>query len=305
MRRSILVVAVVITAILVASSAAAYAKQSGTTSPDTTSPDTSTSDTNTSDTTGPITSQNHSWGGYHWARTSNPFTVKVGDNVSSNWDTYLGSTSTDWSESTVLDAPIVPGKAINKRCSATAGQIEVCNGKYGNNGWLGIASIWLQSGTNHIAQGTTKINDTYFNQAKYNNPNEKQHVMCQEVGHDFGLDHQSEDGTSLNTCMDYFSNTGTNSESTQSTHPNQHDYDELITIYSHVDSTTTIGASAASKGRSGDNETGDGPPAWGKEVFRSSDGKASLYEKDLSNGQKKVTHVTWTDEQAEKRGQQA
>jgi hypothetical protein len=28
----------------------------------------------------------HWWGGYHWARTSNPFTLKVGDNVSSTWD---------------------------------------------------------------------------------------------------------------------------------------------------------------------------------------------------------------------------
>ena len=25
----------------------------------------------------------HSWGAYHWARTSNPFTVKLGTNVSS------------------------------------------------------------------------------------------------------------------------------------------------------------------------------------------------------------------------------
>lgn len=25
---------------------------------------------------------NHSWSGYHWARTSNPFTVTLGDNVS-------------------------------------------------------------------------------------------------------------------------------------------------------------------------------------------------------------------------------
>jgi hypothetical protein len=32
---------------------------------------------------------NHSWGGYHWARTSNPFTLKLGDNVSSEWDSYL------------------------------------------------------------------------------------------------------------------------------------------------------------------------------------------------------------------------
>ena len=35
---------------------------------------------------------NHSWGGYHWARTANPFTLKLGDNVSSAWDAYLGTT---------------------------------------------------------------------------------------------------------------------------------------------------------------------------------------------------------------------
>jgi hypothetical protein len=28
-------------------------------------------------------SANHSWGSYHWARTSNPFNLKLGDNVSS------------------------------------------------------------------------------------------------------------------------------------------------------------------------------------------------------------------------------
>ncbi len=27
-------------------------------------------------------SANHSWNGYHWARTANPFTIKLGDNVS-------------------------------------------------------------------------------------------------------------------------------------------------------------------------------------------------------------------------------
>lgn len=31
-------------------------------------------------------SANHSWGTYHWSRTSNPFTLKVGDNVTANWD---------------------------------------------------------------------------------------------------------------------------------------------------------------------------------------------------------------------------
>ena len=27
----------------------------------------------------------HSWGSYHWARTSNPFNLKLGDNVTSCW----------------------------------------------------------------------------------------------------------------------------------------------------------------------------------------------------------------------------
>ena len=46
----------------------------------------------------PLTaSANHSWGGYHWARTANPFTLKLGDNVTSTWDSYLATTSSDWS----------------------------------------------------------------------------------------------------------------------------------------------------------------------------------------------------------------
>ena len=32
-----------------------------------------------------VTYANHSWGGYHWARTSNPFTLEVGNNLSSNY----------------------------------------------------------------------------------------------------------------------------------------------------------------------------------------------------------------------------
>src|SRR6266567_7362536 len=32
----------------------------------------------------------------HWARTANPFTIKLGDNVSSAWDSYLAVASSDW-----------------------------------------------------------------------------------------------------------------------------------------------------------------------------------------------------------------
>jgi len=94
------------------------------------------------------------------------------------------------------------------------------------------------------------MNDTYFNTATYNNPNERQHVVCQEVAHTFGHDHQSTSGASLNTCMDYFSNTGVNAGSTASTTPNKHDFDELNIIYAHLDSTTTVAALTARQRRS-------------------------------------------------------
>ena len=80
-------------------------------------------------------SADHSWGPYHWARTANPFTLKLGDNVSSAWDSYLRTASTKWSLSSVLDTSVV-STLSNRNCRATLGRVEVCNRTYGNNGWL-------------------------------------------------------------------------------------------------------------------------------------------------------------------------
>src|SRR5678815_697723 len=187
----------------------------------------------------------HSWGGYHWARTTTQFTLKLGDNMTTaDWRGHLAQASQDWSSGNSAVLTTVVNGTSNKHCSMVAGTTQVCNGRYGNNGWLGLASINITGGT-HITQGSAKMNDTYFGTAKYNNPNERQHVVCQEVAHTFGLDHQSEDGSSLNTCMDYFSNTGVNATSAWSTKPNKHDFDQLIAIYAHLDSSTTVAALSA------------------------------------------------------------
>ena len=239
---------------------------------------------------------NNSWGGYHWARTANPFTLKLGDNLTSaDWKAHLSQTSSDWNSgnSPVITA-IVAGQA-RKRCSMVAGTTQVCNGAYGQNGWLGLASINIINGT-HITQGTAKVNDSYFSTATYNNPNEREHVMCQEVAHTFGLDHQSTDGSSQNTCMDYFSNTGANAGSTLSTKPNQHDFDELNIIYSHLDSTTTV-ASTTSPASSASDITED-PNSWGQLMSQSPNGRSSTYERFDRDGSKTMTHVFWTREAA-------
>lgn len=247
-----------------------------------------------------ITSANHSWGNYHWARTSNPFTLKLGDNVSSAWDSYLDEASYDWSISSVLDTTKVAGGTKPKPCQATLGRVEVCSARYGYNGWLGLAQIWVSG--SHIVQGTTKVNDTYFNTSTYNTPAWRRFVMCQEVGHTFGLDHQDENFSNgnLGSCMDY---TNDPDGPPSNEHPNQHDYDQLKAIYEHLDGSTTVGQTA---------QNGKMPPAmteidfagpgqWGRMIRSTNGGLTELYELDFGGGHKVFTFVIWAKGQA--RGQ--
>ena len=236
----------------------------------------------------------NSWGGYHWARTTPQFTLKLGNNLSADWQLHLSGASSDWNSpatSTPLMTAIVAGQS-NKRCSMVAGTTQVCNSTYGNNGWLGLASINITGGV-HITQGSAKMNDTYFNTSTYNNVNEKRHVMCQEIAHTFGLDHQSTDGSSQNSCMDYFSNTGANATNTASTRPNLHDFDELNIIYAHLDSTTTV-AQTTSLSSKADVDVNDDPNSWGKLVSQSNNGRSSTYERYNNDGSKTVSHVYWS-----------
>lgn len=232
-------------------------------------------------------SANHSWGNYHWARTANPFTLQLGDNVSSGWDSYLVTTSADWSVSSVLDTTKVPGGTTGRKCRATTGRVEVCNAAYGFNGWLGVAQIWVSG--NHITKATVKVNDSYFNSATYNTPAWRNMVMCQEVGHAFGLDHQDENfnNANLGTCMDY------TNDPTSNQHPNDHDYDQLATIYAHLDSTSTVGASAPSGPGKGKGAGSAASGGWGRLVATTNGGRGAFYELDLGNGQRVITHVTW------------
>lgn len=233
-------------------------------------------------------SATHSWNNYHWARTTASFTLQLPYNFADpQWTTRLSAASTDWSLSAVLDTSPAPGTANPRTCRASSGRVQVCSAKYGSNGWLGLAQIWLSG--SHIVQGVTKMNDTYFAMAAYNNTSERQHVMCQEVGHTFGLDHQSTNGDSVGTCMDYYQNTS-NSD-TQSTQPNQHDYDELALIYKHLDTTTTVGSTVATSGSRAPSSLDD-PRGWGRLVERSPAGTDRVYVRDFGNSEQVVTFVT-------------
>jgi hypothetical protein len=186
----------------------------------------------------------HSWSTYHWARTANPITLMVVDSVSGEWQFEFDTALTEWNVSSVLDMGVADppddSSRTRKQCRMVSGQIRICNAAYGFNGWLGLATIGLDS-NGHIDRGTAKVNDSYA--SYWTIVGEKRHVMCQEIGHLFGLGHTSEDGSTQGTCMDY-------SMDLNSISPNQHDYDLLVAKYTHLDSYNSYdgGASGADSG---------------------------------------------------------
>jgi hypothetical protein len=194
----------------------------------------------------------HAWGNYHWPKAATgEVTVPVTMNISGQWPSYASRVMADWNSSNEINSPWSFGAiSSTKRCTSAAGQIEVCNNTYGQNGWLGIAGISISG--SHITKGYTKLNDSYYNTAQYNTPAWRQMVFCQEVGHDYGLGHQNEifNNVNVGSCMDY-----TNAPQggivngfnygAANLYPNAHDYAQLVTIYSHSDSTLPFDAMTA------------------------------------------------------------
>ena len=246
----------------------------------------------------------HSWGSYHWARTSSSFDLTIINSTTSDWDPYVSQAIGDWSEphTSVLnmseDTSGSTSKKQRRQCKGGSGKVRICNLAYGQNGWLGIAGISIDS-TGHITTGYTKLNDSYFTLAYYNKPDWKQSVTCQELGHNVGLGHQDEDfnNTSLKSCMDY--------QNPPYETPNSHDYDQLMTIYGHTDSYDSYFGSSLEGGGGGgtcnappgkgcnkNNATGNnGDIGWGMSIGRR--GNVETFIRIDPDGTMHITHVTW------------
>jgi hypothetical protein len=243
-------------------------------------------------------SATHAWGNYHWARTSNPFTLKLIAKLTSTWRPYLDLASAAWTTASKLNTTIITAAndaASRQACSTVAGRTVVCNYAYGATGWLGLANIWLDA-NHHITQGTAKMNDSYSWSAGM-----RQLVACQEVAHTFGLDHQDETfgNTNLGTCMDY---TNLPFGPPNNLALNQHDHNQLNTIYTHLDgyttTTFTVPADATAMPLGSERIDFNRPDQWGTLIQSFNDGRTEVYERELGDGYTVVTFVIWTEEEA-------
>lgn len=244
----------------------------------------------------------HSWGDYHWARTTSSFDLVVINSTTNDWDGYVGVAIADWTGSQKLnmveDVNGDTSKRARRQCRGGDGTVRICNLAYGRTGWLGIAGISIDT-NGHITTGYTKLNDTYFSMDYYNNDAWKQSVTCQELGHDLGLDHQDEDfdNDSLFSCMDY--------QDPPYEYPNAHDYEQLETIYGHLDSYDSY-ASGDGGGGGGGGGGCNAPPGkgcnkadpghngdigWGMSLGRR--GQVETFIRIDPDGTRHITHVIW------------
>jgi hypothetical protein len=247
----------------------------------------------------------HSWGPYHWARTTTSFDLIVVNSTTSDWDSYVIQATSDWGSSRRLDMVQDwnddTSTRTRRHCPAPSGRVRICNLAYGYNGWLGVAGIYIDT-NGHIQAGYTKLNDSYFSSSYYNHPNWKQSVTCQELGHNLGLDHQDEDfdNTSLSSCMDY--------QDPPYQYPNAHDYDQLETIYAHKNSYDSYDTGTSGSGDGGDDGGCNAPPGkgcnkgqagggfpgdvgWGMSLGRR--GQKEKFLRIEPDGTRIVTFVTW------------
>ncbi len=258
---------------------------------------------------GAVVSAEHSWGPYHWARTTTSFDLIVVNSTTSDWDGYVSTAIGDWSAESVLnmaeDATGSTATKIRRRCKAPSGMVRICNLAYGNNGWLGLAGISIDA-NGHIVSGYTKLNDTYFSPdafgGYYYNPQWMQSVVCQELGHNVGLDHQDEDfyNTSLGSCMDY--------SYFPSPWANKHDFEQLALIYGHTDSYDSYAGVPVDDGESGGGGCnappgkgcnkpsvgqGNSKSEWGISLGRR--GNHETFIRIDPDGTRHLTYVTWVD----------
>jgi len=189
----------------------------------------------------------HSWNDYHWATVSKPFTLQVISSVTEDWDYQLVESISRWSQSIVLNPTITSYDnkvKTRKDCAMVNGQLRICNASYGVTGWLGQTVIGFDQ-NGYIDKARSRLNDSY---SQFWTFEKKNHVMCHELGHVFGLAHTSQDGSSQESCMDL-------SNDPLSQWPNQHDYVQILQLYAqkHFNNSYDDGSGASNDSSEGNS----------------------------------------------------
>ncbi len=178
----------------------------------------------------PTAGATHRWVNHHWARTANPYTLTYSANVSNTWSGLVGKVIGEWDDVAQYQAGTFD--VFNFTSVGSGAKMYIESKNYGATGWFGVATITRNILTGHIESGTVKVNDYYFT-GQFDTTAARDHVLCQEVGHILGLDHNTLSPLFGTSCMND-DNATLNDPAYQT--PNYHDAQTLNSIYQHSDS---------------------------------------------------------------------
>jgi hypothetical protein len=160
----------------------------------------------------------------HWASTVDPAVIDLGDNLDDPvWDSLRFVPSWVWSATTLPSGGLGPSPYL--RVSTRTGglpsnEVEMYDDFYGDNGWVGQATLTFIDSEGHIHGATIELNRSYLL-----TQSEKHAAINHEVGHTLGLTHQ--DGTVMCAVLCGIEN------------PVAHDYEVLDSVNSHTDAYDT------------------------------------------------------------------
>jgi len=149
------------------------------------------------------------WVGH--TRGEGGLSLELWNALDDSWQQEYSEAVNDWNtfcdpKVLVLTTTDVP---VDNECTQKDGLMKVCNGNYGDTGWLGINQVLKSVPTGIIQSSVAKMNEHYLANADYD---ERLYTMCHELGHGYGLPHTDENfnNKDLGNCLDYSNNPSNN-----------------------------------------------------------------------------------------------
>lgn len=117
-----------------------------------------------------------------WATQGEGLTLELQNALDDNWQGEFEAAVADWEESEVLTLT-TRRVAVDHSCGRVDGVMLVCNGNFGDTGWVGINEVEIeykrQGSPGFIKSSVAKMNEYYLYNADFA---KRQYTMCHEIG---------------------------------------------------------------------------------------------------------------------------